>query len=121
MIHNPTDNMLSLLESYMPPKAEDVGQKLADDFRSRRIELNMTREEVAEKSGVAISNIVRFERKGLVSLTNLINLAIAIGYISEISTIFAAPKYSTMDELLQIRHNAGRKRAHKKLTKNEKS
>ena len=56
------DNMLSVLESYMLDNPDDVAKGIADDFRKRRIEKNITREEVAEKSGVAVSNIIRFEQ-----------------------------------------------------------
>jgi hypothetical protein len=56
---------------------------------------------------------VRFEQKGLISLSNLISLAIAMNYIGEIKNIFAEPKYSTMEELSQIRRNTGKKKAHK--------
>ncbi len=107
------NNMLSILESYTLDNAADIAKALAGDFRKRRVEKNLTRELVAEKSGVALSNIVRFEQKGLISLQNLINLAIAMGYISEVKSIFAEPKYSTMEELTQIRKNMGKTRAHK--------
>lgn len=56
---------------------------MADDFRKRRIEKGLTREQVAEKSGVALSNIVRFEQKGLISLKNLIGIAMVMEYTSE--------------------------------------
>lgn len=107
------DNMLALLESLMPEPAIDVARKIADDFRKRRIEKGLTREDIAKKSGVAISNIARFEQKGLISLNNLIELAIAMGYNLEIKSIFSEPKYSTMEELLQIRKNMGKKKAHR--------
>ena len=103
------DNMLSLLESLMPEPADKVARKIADDFRKRRIEKGLTREDIAKKSGVAVSNIARFEQKGLISLSNLIELAIALGYNLEIKSIFSEPKYSTMEELLQIRKNTGKK------------
>jgi transcriptional regulator with XRE-family HTH domain len=82
-------------------------------LRKRRIEKNMTREQVAEAAGVAVSNIVRFEQKGLISLKNLIGIAMALGYISELKHIFALPKYSTMEELTQIRKNQNKKKAHR--------
>jgi hypothetical protein len=56
---------------------------------------------------------VRFEQKGLISLKNLISLAIAMDYVGEIKNIFAEPKYSTMDELTQIRRNSNKKKAYK--------
>ena len=73
----------------------------------------MTREQVAEKSGVAVSNIIRFEQKGLISLKNLIGIAMAMEYTSEVKNIFDQPKYSTMEELSQIRKNSGKKKAHR--------
>ena len=74
----------------------------------------VTREQVAERSNVALSNIVRFEQKGLISLKNLIALAMAMDYTSEVKNIFSQPKYSTMEELTQIRKNTGKSRAFKK-------
>lgn len=107
------NNILSLLDSFLLEGVDDIAKKLANDFRARRIEKNLTREQVAEKSGVAVSNIIRFEQKGLISLKNLVGIAIALGYTSEIKNIFEQPKYSTMEELSQIRRNAGKKKAHK--------
>ena len=34
---------------------------MANDFRKRRIEKNLTREQVADKSGVAVSNICKWD------------------------------------------------------------
>ncbi len=107
-----SDNMLSVLDGFALPDADDVARKLADDFRSRRVERGLTREAVAEKSGVALANITRFEQKGLISLKNLILLAISMDYLQEVRDIFAAPKYSTMEELTLIRKNAGKKKAY---------
>lgn len=107
------NNILSVLDNYTLESADDISMKLAADFRARRIEKNMTREMVAEKSCVAVSNIVRFEQKGLISLKNLIGIAMALEYTSEIKNIFDQPKYSTMEELTQIRKNSGKKKAHK--------
>ena len=104
-----TNNILSLLENYTFNNADDIAKEMAADFRKRRIEKNLTRDLVAEKSGVAVSNIVRFEQKGLISLKNLIGIAMALGYTSEIKNIFAQPKYATMEELLQIRKNMNKK------------
>ena len=107
------DNMLSLLESLMPEPTEDIARKIADDFRQRRVEKGLTRSDIAKKSGISIANITRFEQKALISLNNLIELAIALGYNFEIKNIFATPKYSTMEELLQIRKNQGKTKAYK--------
>ena len=107
------NDILSLLDNYTLDNVDDIAKALADDFRKRRIEKNLTRKQIAEMSGVAMGNIVRFEQKGLISLKNLIGIAMALGYNSEVKRIFAEPKYSTMEELTQIRKNTGKTRAHK--------
>lgn len=56
-----TNNILAILDNYL----HDNPDEIANDFRRRRIEKNMTREQVADKSGVAVSNITRFEQKGI--------------------------------------------------------
>ena len=114
---NDTDNMLSLLAKLTPPDDKTVARKIADDFRKRRIEKDMTREMVALKSGVAI---VRFERTAQISLKNLIGLAYALGYTVEIQNIFATPKFDTMEELTQIRRNMGKTKAYGKRKKIQK-
>lgn len=107
-----TNNILSVLEGYTLDNADDIAKEIAGDFRRRRIEKNLTREQVAEQAGVAVSNIVRFEQKGLISLKNLIGIAMALGYTSELKAVFSQPKYSTMEELTQIRRNQNKKKAY---------
>ncbi len=109
-----TDNMLSVLDGYTLESIDDIADKLREDFRRRRIEKNLTRDEVAQAANVAVSNIIRFEQKGLISLKNLIALAMALGYTIEIKNLFATPKYATMEELTQIRKNTNKKKAYKK-------
>ena len=45
------NNILSLLDNFTLDNADDIAKSLANDFRKRRIEKNLTREQVAEKSG----------------------------------------------------------------------
>lgn len=114
MINDNTDNILSVIENYSLDNADTISRQMATDYRHRRVEKGFTREQVAERAGVAVSNVARFEQKGLISLKNLIGLAMALGYTSEIKGLFATPKYSTMEELTQIRKNSGKTKAYKK-------
>ena len=112
--------MLSVLDGFVLTTPESVSRIIADDFKRRRIEKNMTRRDVAMESKVPLATITRFEQQGLISLTSLIRLAMAMGYVAELKTIFAKPKYSTMDELLQVNRNQGKKRAYSKHSKRAK-
>lgn len=115
-----TAEILSFLDRFMLPTPEDAAKKIADDFRSRRIEKGLSREEMACKAGVAPGNLARFEQKGLISLKNLIELATALGYLPELKNIFSEPKFSTMEELTTIRKNMGKKKAYPKKRKESK-
>ena len=84
-------NILSVLENFSLDNADDIAISIAHDFRKRRIEKNLTREQVAERSNVALSNIVRFEQKGLISLKNLIALAMAMDTPRRSRTFSANP------------------------------
>lgn len=110
-----TNNILSVLDDYISSRnTDDIARGIARDFRKRRVEKDLTREQIAEKARISVSNVTRFEQKGLISLKNLIELAIALGYTPEIKGIFSEPKYTTMEELTEIRANANKKRARRK-------
>lgn len=110
-----SNNMLSLLAGFALTGADDVARRIADDFRRRRIEKNLTRRQVAERARVALPTLTRFEQKGLISLESLIKLAMALGYVSELESVFSEPKFSTMAELEQIRKNMNKKKATGKM------
>lgn len=118
-----TANILAFLDDYVSEglrnTEENIAKAIAADFRKRRIEKNLTRAIVAKEAGIPLANLSRFEQKGLISLKNLISLARYMGYTAEIKGLFSEQKFSTMEELLQIRRNAGRKTAHPKRKQNE--
>ena len=101
-----TNNILAILDNYLHDNPDEIAKEIAADFRRRRIEKNLTREQV--------SNIVRFEQKGLISLKNLIGIAMALEYTSEIRHIFSQQKYSTMEELQEIKRNMNKKKAYRR-------
>lgn len=115
-----TAQILSFLDQYKRPTADDDGRKIASDFRKRRVEKNFTREDMAQMSGVANSNIARFEQSGQISLKNLLKLANALGYRAEAINIFAESKFSTTEELMEIRRNTGKKKAYPRRKENVK-
>lgn len=112
-----SNNILSVLDNFTFDNSEDIMMQIAGDFRKRRIEKNITRQRMSELSGVPLSTLSRFEQKGLIAFESLVKLAMALGYTSEIKNLFAAPKYSTMEELDLIRRKTNGKRAYAKTKK----
>lgn len=66
------------------------------------------------KAGVPLSTVARFEQKGLISFESLIKLAMALGYASDVRSLFAKARFDTMAELDLIRRKRGDKRAYPK-------
>ncbi len=108
MIRN---DILSLLEGFTLDNPEEMCKDIARDFRRRRIEKDISQKQMAEKSAVALATIRHFERTGQISLKSLVALAVAMGYATELKTLFRDPKFSTTDELLQINRNRDKRRA----------
>lgn len=110
-------NILSVLDGFTLDNPDDIAMQVAEDFRKRRVEKNITRQRMAELSGVPLSTVARFEQKGQIAFESLIKLAMALGYTSEIKDLFSAPKFDTMEELDLIRQKSNDKRAYAKSKK----
>lgn len=103
--------MLAVLDGFVLDNAGDIAMAVAQDLRRRRVEKDITRLQLAAQSGVPLASIARFEREGKISFDGLIRLAMALGYVSEIKSVFSQPKYDTIEELDQIRRNMNKKKA----------
>ena len=109
-----SDNLLALLDGYTLDNADDIARQVAENFRRRRVEKNITRRRIAELSGVPLSTVARFEQKGLIAFESLVKLAMALGYTSDVRNLFGTSKFDTMEELDQIRRKTHSKRAYPK-------
>ncbi len=111
---NNSNSILAILDGFTLDNPEDIMMQIAGNFRKRRVEKNITRQRIAELSGVPLATVARFEQKGLIALESLVKLAMALGYTSEIKDLFGSPKFDTMAELEQIRRKSKGKRAYAK-------
>ncbi|MDE5789681.1 MAG: helix-turn-helix domain-containing protein [Muribaculaceae bacterium] len=109
-----SNSILAILENFTFDNSADIMIQVAEDFRKRRVEKNITRQRMSELSGVPLSTLAHFEQKGPISFESLIKLAMALGYTSEIKNLFSAPKFNTMKEHDLIRQKRNNKRAYPK-------
>ena len=77
-IANNSNNILSVLDNFTLDNPDDIMMQVAENFRKRRVEKNITRQRIAELSGVPISTVARFEQKGLIAFESLIKLAMGL-------------------------------------------
>ena len=88
----------------------ELMQQLAERLKARRLEKGLSRQALAEISGVPAPTIARFEQQYAISMRQYINLAIALGYAEQLQVLMREPIYKTMEELETIQNNKNRKR-----------
>lgn len=66
---------------------------------SRRLALGWTRDELAQRSGIAPDTLKRFEQTGHVSLERLLKIAVALDAVGEFGALFPTPEATSLAEL----------------------
>ena len=65
-------------------------QQIAKQARQKRLEKNLSRTTLREKSGVPVSTIKHFETTGNISLDALLRIALVLDSLNEFSQLFAS-------------------------------
>lgn len=102
--------MISLIT---PAKAQ---KKLAEQARTRRLQMELTQEGLAERSGVALPTLRKFERTGLLSLESFLKLHMVLGGLEDILKA-TQPKetiFSSIDDVLEENTPSTRQRGRRK-------
>ena len=68
---------------------QDVSDLLAHRFRERRLRLDLSQAGLAQRAGVNLHTLRKFERTGKVSLDILLKLAIVLGVLDDFENIAA--------------------------------
>jgi transcriptional regulator with XRE-family HTH domain len=98
-----------LLDNFNPAF---LAKKIAVNAKFRRLELNLTQEELALKSGVSLGSIKRFETKSEISLKHLLLVALVLNSTENFSQLFTQTQFLSIDELTKQAETKIRKRAH---------
>jgi transcriptional regulator with XRE-family HTH domain len=82
----------------------EVQTGISERFKLRRLAMNLTQRELAERSGVTLGSLKRFEREGLIALDSLLNLASVLNCLGDFDTLAAEsqpiPAAQSLDDLL---------------------
>ena len=79
----------------------EIVKSLADKIKEHRKKLKISQEVLAQKSGVSLGSIKRFETKYEISLISLIKIAIALNLDNEFANLFTTKTYSSIDEVIK--------------------
>ena len=81
---------------------EEVAQELAQKARRLRLFRNWKQTTLAERSGVTLASLRRFERTGQVSLKNLLRLCFALGRLDDFQPVLLHADADSIRELEAI-------------------
>ena len=80
-----------------------IKQDLIKRIRQRRKEAKISQNTLAEKSGVSLGSVKRFEASGEISLSSLLRIAFALGYESDFNSLFSHKSYNSIDEIINAK------------------
>ena len=97
-------------ELYQFQTPEEAARMLADKIRQLRLTRKWKQATLAERAGVSLASLRRFERTGLVSLQSLLRLAFALGRLDEFEGLLQPPQAGSIEELERGSSQPGAKR-----------
>ena len=102
--------MISLITTAKAQK------KLAEHARARRLQMELTQAGLAERSGVALATLRKFERTGAVSLESFLKLHMVLGRLEDIlkATQIEDRFFASIDDVLEADRTPTRQRGKRK-------
>ena len=95
-------NILSMNNQFLNQKTpNEIAKSLAEKIKQQRKKLKISQENLAQKSGVSLGSIKRFETKYEISLQSFIKIAIALDLDGDIENLFAKKTYTSIDEVIE--------------------
>ena len=101
-------NILSMNNNFLSQKTpNEIAKNLAEKIKQQRKKLKVSQQELAQKSGVSLGSIKRFETKYEISLQSLIKIAIALDLDEDFEKLFSNKTYTSIDEVINGGVNGG--------------
>jgi transcriptional regulator with XRE-family HTH domain len=79
--------------------AHEIQVLLGQRLKTLRLQASYRRQTLANRSGVSVGSLKRFETTGEVSLKNLLRLAQALDRLSEFSGLLSLPDATSLSDL----------------------
>lgn len=76
---------------------------MATRLRARRLEHNLTQAALAERAGVSLASLKRFERTGEIAFLSLLKLAQVLDALQKFDDLFPEPEFRSIDDVIQRR------------------
>ena len=79
----------------------EIAKSLADKIKEHRKKLKISQEVLAQKSGVSLGSIKRFETTYEIALQSFIKIAIALDLDNDFENLFTQKTYTSIDEIIK--------------------
>ena len=89
----------------------ELAREISKKAKQKRLDLNITQQELAERSGVSYGSVKRFEQHGEISLKNLLKIAIVVRSAGDFESLFSKQRYQSIDDVIKEKSKKERKRA----------
>ena len=102
--------MISLITTAKAQK------KLSENTRLQRLNLQLTQQGLADRSGVPLPTLRKFEQKGLISLEGFLKLQMVLGGLENVIKSIQpnTTAFSSIDEVLEANKKPTRQRGNRK-------
>ena len=89
---------------------------IAENARACRLQMELTQEGFAKRSGVALPTLRKFEQKGVISLESFLKIQMVLDGLEDIikSTQIKSSSFSSIDDVLESNNIPARKRGVRK-------
>ncbi len=77
-----------------------IKKNISSRFRIARRNVKMSQTTLAERSGVSLGSIKRFEHTGEISLSALLKIAMVLGYESDFDNLFVRKNYKSIFDVI---------------------
>ncbi|MDO4546297.1 MAG: helix-turn-helix transcriptional regulator [Bacillota bacterium] len=92
------NNLMKLKTPY------ELSQEIAAHAKARRKGLKLTQKQLAERSGVSLGSLKRFEQTGEISLSSLLKIAMVLDCLGDFDRLFVKKEYSSIEEVIHERN-----------------
>ncbi len=80
----------------------EIAKKLADRHKELRLLKKWKRTTLAQRSGVSVASLIRFEQKGQTSLESFLKLLNALGRLDEVEKLLLPLAAKSIEELEKL-------------------
>ena len=78
----------------------EISMEIAGKAKAKRKYMKLTQQQLADKSGVSLGSLKRFERTGEISLSSSLKLALVLDSLKDFEGLFEKSEYTSIEEII---------------------